>query len=139
MWDLIVFLQVVLFNFKCAYVAYWNEKRRRNGFLTRNNIINERKRNNDLLYEMIPEALVPKLLSGKVSESGAACETYANTSIMFVYIKSYSELVKSSKPLELVRLLNSLYSKLDTIIEGSDVTKMDVVGGTYIAICGKCT
>ena len=90
-----------------------------------------------MLYEMIPEAIVPKLLSGEISESGAACETYNNTTMMFVYITSYSDLVKNSNPLDLVRFLNSLYSKLDSIIEGSDVIKMDAVGGTYIAVCGK--
>ncbi len=104
--------------------------------MTRNNIIEERKRNNDLLYEMIPEVLVPKLLLGDVSECGAVSETYDNTTMMFVYITSYKKLVKDSKPRDLVRFLNSLYGKLDNILEGSDVVKMDAVGGTYIAVCG---
>jgi class 3 adenylate cyclase len=130
---------VLLFNFKCAYVGYWNERRRRLGYVTRNSIIKERKRNNDLLYEMIPESIVPKLLmNARNAEKGggAVCEIYENTTVMFVYVANYSTLVKTTEPFELVRLLNTLYSKLDGIIEGSDVTKMDAVGGVYIGVAG---
>lgn len=73
---------------------------------------------------MIPEEVAEDLKRGNVVDA----QTFIGATIFFSDIVGFTTLAGSSSPMEIVNLLNKLYTEFDQILDQFDVYKVETIG-----------
>ena len=90
-----------------------------------------------LLLNLMPRRAISKLRKGEV-----VVDRFSMVTIFFSDIVGYTKMSAEMTPIEVMQMLNSLYSRIDELAKKHGVMKIETIGDAYIAVAGvrtKCT
>ncbi|MDJ0753368.1 MAG: adenylate/guanylate cyclase domain-containing protein [Ardenticatenaceae bacterium] len=92
----------------------------------------ERLRSEQLLQNILPYAVAERLKMGEET----IADSFENVTVLFADIVNFTQLAHGMPPIELVTLLNDIFSRFDQLAEELGVEKVKTIGDGYMAVGG---
>ena len=114
------------------FASYNLERYTRMDFLQKYIIQAQRDQADKLLFNILPERIAEKL---KRSNETIA-EEFSSASVLFADIVNFTPISARFDPLEVVEMLNELFSHFDELVDKHSVEKIQVAGDGYMVASG---
>ncbi len=95
-------------------------------------IHNEKTKVDVLLGELLPASVANQLIMGKQMDP----ETFDNVSIFFSDIVGFTRISAAATPLDIIHMLNNMYTVFDDLAHYFDVYKVATIGDAYMVASG---
>ncbi|KAL3095079.1 hypothetical protein niasHT_022788 [Heterodera trifolii] len=92
----------------------------------------EKRKSEILLYRMMPRQVANSLKLGQSVEP----EHFECVTVFFSDIVQFAALSHQMRPLQVVNLMNELYTTFDALIDEHDVYKVESIGDGYLCVSG---
>jgi class 3 adenylate cyclase/AmiR/NasT family two-component response regulator len=116
--------------------AYINLLQRNEAYRIMENYIKrleeEQARSESLLLNILPKTIADQLKKAK----SIIAESFSDVSVLFADIVGFTQLSASISPIELVHLLNNIFSRFDNLVERYGLEKIKTIGDAYMVVSG---
>ncbi len=92
----------------------------------------EQERSDALLLNVLPSEVALRLKNGE----RVIADHFANASILFADLVGFTVLSAESTPVEMVSVLNEVYSEFDALVEKHNLEKIRTMGDGYMVVSG---
>jgi adenylate cyclase len=92
----------------------------------------EQVRSEKLLLNVLPQKIADRLKR----EPGTIAEAYKDVTILFADIVGFTPLSTQLNPVEMIELLNKIYSRFDSLSEKYQIEKIRTIGDNYMVAAG---
>jgi adenylate cyclase len=113
------------------YFGWDIDRRARKVFAANAELEAERRKTEELLYNVLPQEVAARLKAGE-----AVADSFSDLTVVFVDIVGFSRLAKRLAPGRLVKLLNAFFSVADRCAERHGIEKVKTIGDAYLAVTG---
>ena len=114
------------------FTSYNLERYTRRDFLQKLTIEAQRDQSDKLLYNVLPERIAEKLKRS----SETIAEEFSSASVLFADIVNFTPISARFGPLEVVDMLNELFSHFDELVDKYSVEKIQIAGDGYMVASG---
>ena len=90
------------------------------------------RRADHLLNQMIPPAVAALLKAGQ----DVPPKLYSSATVLFTDIVRFTQMCSQSTPLQVITLLNSVFTSFDAIVASRDAYKVETIGDAYMIASG---
>lgn len=116
--------------------GYYFRKKNDQLLISKNqSLLEEKKRSEDLLTNMLPAEIVRQLKT----KGAAKAQKYDLVSVLFSDFKGFSKIAETLSPEELVNELNHCFTVFDRITEKYRLQKIKTIGDAYMCVGGLYT
>merc|ERR1712198_116600 len=92
------------------------------------------KKSDDLISQMLPKSIADELAKGKTNEQ--ICKAYDCVTMLFSDIVTFTVICSKLKPIQVVQLLNNMYTLFDFLCDQNAVYKVETIGDAYLIVAG---
>merc|ERR1719450_718320 len=92
------------------------------------------KKSDDLISQMLPKQVADELAKGKKNEE--ICQAYEMVTMLFSDVVTFTVICSRLKPLQVVQLLNNMYTLFDFLCDQNAVYKVETIGDAYLIVAG---
>ncbi|CAI9578512.1 unnamed protein product [Staurois parvus] len=92
----------------------------------------EKKKTETLLYAMLPPHVAIQLKEGKKVQAGE----FSTCTILFSDVVTFTNICSACEPIQIVNMLNAMYSRFDRLTNVHDVYKVETIGDAYMVVGG---
>jgi len=92
------------------------------------------KKTQDIIDQMLPKQVAAELAKGKTNME--VCEKYEMVTMLFSDIVTFTVICSRLKPLQVVGLLNNMYTLFDFLCDQNAVYKVETIGDAYLIVAG---
>jgi PAS domain S-box-containing protein len=92
----------------------------------------EQEKSEKLLRNILPETIANKLKE----KQGIIAEQFNEVSILFADIVNFTSLSSRLKPIQIVNILNRIFSEFDELAEQLGLEKIKTIGDAYMVVAG---
>ncbi|MBD0263144.1 MAG: PAS domain S-box protein [Tolypothrix sp. Co-bin9] len=92
----------------------------------------QQKQTEGLLLNILPEAIANRLKQ----QLGTIAEDFADVTVLFADIVGFTEIASSLSAIQLVRLLNQIFSDFDRLSDQYNLEKIKTIGDAYMVVGG---
>ncbi|XP_036867475.2 guanylate cyclase soluble subunit beta-2-like isoform X1 [Manis javanica] len=92
----------------------------------------EKKKTETLLYAMLPEHVANQLKEGQKVAAGE----FKTCTILFSDVVTFTNICAACEPIQIVNMLNSMYSRFDRLTSVHEVYKVETIGDAYMVVGG---
>ena len=114
------------------FTSYNLERYTRRDFLQKQAMEAQRDQSDKLLYNVLPERIAEKLKHS----SDTIAEEFSSASVLFADIVNFTPISARFGPLEVVDMLNELFSHFDELVDKHSVEKIQIAGDGYMVAAG---
>jgi class 3 adenylate cyclase len=114
------------------FTGYHLERYARREFLQKYAIQEQRDQADKLLYNVLPEEIAERLKR----KHATIAEAVESASVLFADIVNFTPISARFGPLEVVEMLNDLFSRFDELVDKYGVEKIQVAGDGYSVAAG---
>lgn len=101
-------------------------------FVSLRSVAKERKKSDEVLYNMLPEETANEL-----RQTGQAlAKAHNNVTIVFADVQNFTHIASSLEPRILVQLLDYYFGKFDAIMQKYGLEKIKTIGDAYMFVSG---
>ncbi|XP_062417299.1 guanylate cyclase soluble subunit beta-2 [Pungitius pungitius] len=93
---------------------------------------NEKEKSETLLYAMLPRHIANQLKDGRSVKAGE----FEVCTILFSDVVTFTSICAACEPIQIVHMLNSMYSKFDRLTSIHDIYKVETIGDAYMVVGG---
>ncbi|KAM9319870.1 guanylate cyclase soluble subunit beta-2-like [Gastrophryne carolinensis] len=92
----------------------------------------EKRKTETLLYAMLPPHVANQLKEGKKVQAGE----FPTCTILFSDVVTFTNICSACEPIQIVNMLNAMYSRFDSLTSVHDVYKIETIGDAYMVVGG---
>ncbi|XP_071807016.1 guanylate cyclase soluble subunit beta-2-like [Asterias amurensis] len=92
----------------------------------------EKKKTDTLLYSMLPREVANELREGRHVQAGE----FPQVTILFSDVVHFTDMCSQCQPIQIVHLLNAMYTRFDRLTSACGVYKVETIGDAYMVVGG---